>query len=229
MTNYDIQVFTELCLTHACVSAGGGGRVQKKKCVSKGAWWFRGVCGYSFYGSRVGLLVVLVLSRFPGKPAVCTWAYISIRLHVYPLPRTCCAPLELLAVRSTSTILHACVAMTRPTAGAVGGRTTRRLAVRSVPAKSKANDLHLRQQQQNMKEEIPSSPPLSPTRRVMEGVRSISIRALGRDPHASPPKIGDWGRPGHLAPEEVKVYVSFSWVSILTELLFSLRLYMDLL
>lgn len=60
-----------------------------------------------------------------------------------------------------------------------------------------------------MKEDPPCSPPLSPTRRVLEGVRGLSRRAIGRDPNASPPKIGDWGRPGHLAPEEVKVYVSF--------------------
>jgi hypothetical protein len=60
-----------------------------------------------------------------------------------------------------------------------------------------------------MKEDTPNPPPLSPTRRVLEGVRGLSRRAIGRDPNASPPKVGDWGRPGHLAPEEVNVYVSF--------------------
>lgn len=37
----------------------------------------------------------------------------------------------------------------------------------------------------------------------------MSVRALGRDPNASPPQPSDWGRPGHLAPEEVKAFGEF--------------------
>jgi len=50
--------------------------------------------------------------------------------------------------------------------------------------------------------------PPSPTRRVLQGVRSLSILALGRELHKELAHPSDWGRPGELTPEEVKVFVS---------------------
>jgi len=54
--------------------------------------------------------------------------------------------------------------------------------------------------------------PHSPGRRMLNDLQRLSMRALSlrRDPDKKDPQQpGDWGRPGELTEDEVKVYVSF--------------------